>query len=385
MAENIISIRLEIKEQKVKKDLEEAISSMKGEGFQLQRDSDNEPCGILIREIIDDIEKEFEIINFLQSSGKVKEVFLTSPSSDQQLLIRALRAGAKEFFPQPINKEEVKAALLRLREQKQTLKLSKKKRGKIINVIGTKGGVGTTTVAVNLATSLIGVGGSPLVALIDMNLIFGEVPVFLNIESAFNWGEVARNIHRVDSTYLMSILSKHSSGIYVLPSPTQLDGANVGTPEIIGTLLIQMQEVFDYIVIDGGNSLDDITLKILELSDTVLLITILSLPCLTNVRRLLWTFKKLGYPLEESVKVVVNRYYKKSSVSISEAEESIDKKIFAMIPNDYVTTLSAINQGKIISQIERDGLLSNSFKELANSITSKEEIKKEKSGFWGKK
>ena len=90
--------------------------------------------------------------------------------------------------------------------------------------MGSKGGVGTTTIAVNLATSLHELKGSPSVVLVDMNPLLGEIPLFLNIKASFDWGELVKNINRVDSTFLMSILAKHTSGIYVLPAATALDG-----------------------------------------------------------------------------------------------------------------------------------------------------------------
>jgi pilus assembly protein CpaE len=383
MDQNVIVVRFEIKQPRVKEELEEVISSM--EGFQIHNSGTPSPCDLLILEIGEDPEKEFQLTHNIQDSGVAREIFLTSFHLDPNLLLQALRAGAKEFFPQPINREEVKEALLKFKERRERVKFDgeKKKKGKIIDVIGSKGGVGNTTIAVNLATSLIESTGSPLVALIDMNLLFGEIPIFLNIESAFNWGEVAKNISRLDSTYLMSILSKHSSGVYVLPSPTGLDGVNVASPEIIERLLSLMRNVFDYIVIDGGQALDDISLKILEMSDTVLLVAILSLPCLTNVRRLLWIFQKLGYPKQEAIKVVINRHHKKKSViSSEEAEESVNQKIFWFVPNDYPTTMSAINQGKTLSAVAPGAEVSKNLRELASRLLEKGEKEKGKAKFW---
>jgi pilus assembly protein CpaE len=384
MAENPILVKFEVKQQKVREELEEVISSL--EGFHI--DTSNEPisCDLLILEIGEDLKKEFQLIHNIQDSGMAREIFLTSSRFDPDLLIQVLRAGAKEFFPQPIKKEEVKVALLKLGERREKGRFEggeKKKEGKIIDVIGSKGGVGNTTIAVNLAASLIEQAGSPLVALIDMNLLFGEIPIFLNIESGFNWGEIARNISRLDSTFLMSILSKHSSGIYVLPSPTGLDGVNVATPEIIEKLLGLMRNVFDYIVIDGGQALDDISLKILEMSDTVLLVAILSLPCLTNVKRLLWIFQKLGYPQQKDIKILINRHHRKKAViSAKEAEESISQKIFWFVPNDYPTTMSAINQGKTLGSVAPGAEVSKNMRELASHFTEKEEEGKGKGGFW---
>ena len=369
MPENIVLVRCEIKNQKVKEDLNGIISAMGG--FSLQKSEGPLSCDLLILEIGDgDLTKEFHVIHSIQASGNVIEIFLTSSRLEPDLFIQALRAGAKEFFPQPIKREEVRHALLKFRERKENLKLSveKKKQGKIIDVIGSKGGVGTTTIAVNLATSLVESKGSPSVALIDMNLLFGEIPIFLNIESGFNWGEVARNISRLDATYLMSILSKHHSGVYVLPSPTGLDGVNVVTPAIIETILKLMRSVFDYIVIDGGQSLDDISLKILEMSDTLLLVAILSLPCLSNLKRLLWTFQRLGYPAKEKIKIIISRYHKKSLISLKDAEKGMDQRISWLVPNDFTTTMSAINQGKILSSVSHGAEITKNLRELASTF-----------------
>ena len=383
MADNPILVRFEIKQPKVKEELEGIISST--EGFELDNSSSTVSCDLLILEIGEDLKKEFQLAHNIQDSGMAREIFFTSSRLDPELLLQALRVGAKEFFPQPIKKEEVKSALLKLKERRGKGKFDgeKRKHGKIIDVIGSKGGVGNTTLAVNLAASLIETPGPPLVALIDMNLLFGEIPIFLNIESVFNWGEIARNISRLDATYLMSILSKHASGVYVLPSPTGLDGVNVANPEIIEKLLGLMRNVFDYIVIDGGQALDDISMKILEMSDMVLLVAILSLPCLTNVKRLLWIFQKLGYPQQENIKIVINRHSRKLTViTPKEAEESINQKIFWFIPNDYPTTMSAINQGKTLSAVAPNAEVSRNVRELASTFIEREEKEKGKGRFW---
>jgi pilus assembly protein CpaE len=383
MADNPILVRVEVKQPQVKEELEEVILSM--QEFQLQPSGAPSPCDVLILEIGEDPSKEFSLIHNIQDSGVVREIFLTSPRLDPTLLLQALRAGAKEFFSQPIKQDEVKAALLKFKERREKTKFDgeKKKRGIIIDVIGSKGGVGNTTIAVNLATSLSESGKSPLVALIDMNLLFGEIPIFLNIESSFNWGEVARNITRLDSTYLMSILYKHSSGVYVLPSPTGLDGVNVATPEIIEMLLGVMRNVFDYIVIDGGQAIDDISLKILEMSETVFLVAILSLPCLTNVKRLLWIFQKLGYPQKDIIKIIINRHQdKKSVIPIKEAEEGVNQKIYWFVPNDYPTTMSAINQGKTLSSVAPGADVSKNLRSLASQLMEKDQKEKVKAMFW---
>jgi len=368
MAESTVSVRLGIRNEKARKDLEEVILSTGG--FHIQMSIDSDPCDLLILETEDDSAKDFQLIQKLQASGKVKEVFLTSPRLEPDLLLQALRAGVKEFLSQPINREEVRTGLIKFRERRGVLqhKDIEKKKGKIIHFISSKGGVGTTTIAVNLAASLCQSNGSSSVALIDMSLPFGQIPIFLNTETSFNWGEVLRNISRVDETFLMGVLSKHSSGVHVLPSPATLDEVNVETPEMIEKLLSLMRNLFDFTLVDGGQRLDDVSLRILEMSDTVFMVTILNLPCLTNTKKLLWTFQKLGFPPREAIRIIANRYQKKSSISLKEAEEAVSEKIHWLVANDYHLTMSAINQGKTISEVASGSEVDKSLKELAGTF-----------------
>ncbi len=364
-----ISVRLGVQSTRIRAELEGIVRSVSG--FGLQNAGGSVPSDILILEIGENPDREFQAIHSLQASGAVRAVFVTSSRLEHGLLIQAMRTGVREFFSQPLKPEEVRQALAKFKESmKEGPRVPhKQKEGKIIDVMGSKGGVGTTTVAVNLATTLQKSSGrSASVALIDMNLLFGEIPVFLNIDSHFNWAEVARNISRLDSTYLMSILTRHESGICVLPSPGGLDGVNVTTPEIIETILAMMKKHFDFVIIDMGQSLDDISLKIMEMSDLVFLVSILSLPCLTNVKKLLWTFRSLGYPPEEDVKIIVNRFHKKSLISLKEAEEVLKQKIFSLISNDYATTMSAINQGKPIEAIDRSADIVKDFSQLGKQV-----------------
>jgi len=378
------TVRLQIKNPKIREDVEGAVASMGG--FDLQPSDSSNPCNLLILEIGEDLEKEFRLIHDIHASGEVEAIFVTSSRFEAEILVQALRAGVKEFFSQPIKLEELTSALRKFKERQPSLPSSeiKRKKGKVIHLMGGKGGVGTTTIAVNLGTSLAQADPSHLVALVDMNLLFGEIPTFLDVQSDFSWGEVVKNISRLDATYLTSVLAKHPSGMFVLPSPTGLDGVTRATPEIIEKLLTVMEETFDFVVIDGGQSIDEISLKIFQMADAVLVVSILSLPCLTNVKRLLWMFQKLGFPQKENVKVLINRYHKRSLISLEEAEKSIDQGVFWQIPNDFQTTMSAINQGKDLFSIAPGSEISKNFKKFSTLFTDDTLPNESRNGFWGK-
>jgi pilus assembly protein CpaE len=239
------------------------------------------------------------------------------------------------------------------------------KKGQIITAFGTKGGVGTTTVAVNLAVTLALKDSSKSVALIDMNTLFGEIPLFLEITPQFHWGEITKNIDRLDHAFLTNVLTRHHTGVHILSSPAQLNGHIRPTPEIMSHILDLMKGTFDYVVIDGGQSTDDTTLRVVELSDTLLLIIILSLPCLANSSKLIKSFTELGFLNRDQIKVVANRYMKKSEIPLSDAKAGIGKDLFWVIPNDYRTTMSAINQGKPLSKIAPKAQITQNFEDLA--------------------
>lgn len=383
MADNIVSVGLEIKEEKVRDEIRDIASSV--QGFYVQNPSDAGNCDILILEMGEDFKKDCQVVNKLLCSGSVKDIFLVSSHVESEVLLQAMRSGAREFFPLPLKKEELVNAFVKFKERNKNLAFTEKskKKGTIINIVGSKGGIGTTTIAVNFATCLRELEPRKSVALIDMNLLLGEIPLFLDIEPTFNWGEVAKNISRLDSTYLMSILSKHPSGVHVLPSPTRLDGVSPATADIIERLLRFMQNEFDYIVIDSGQSLNELSLKVLELSDTVLINAILSLPCLINVKRLMETFKRLGYPSESNARVIINRYHKNSVISLKEAEKGIEKRIFWQIPNDFHTTISAINQGKTLAAVAHKADITQNIRELVSKSTHIADTQEEKKGIMG--
>ena len=352
-------------------------------GFEIMGNEDAGQCDLLIYEMGESPQKDMAFIKSIIESGGSNEVFLISKSKDPDVLMQALRLGVKEFFVQPLNSEEVKQALERFRKRRNPTAVNlKKKNGKIISIFGSKGGVGTTTMAVNLAVSLLQNDDKNAVALLDMNTLFGEIPLFLEMSPKFHWGEITKNIERLDHTFLSNILTHHNSGVQVLPSPAYLNGHIQPTPDIMSRLLGVMQQMFDYVIVDTGQSTNDTALKVLQISDTLLLVTILSLPCLANTNKLMKSFTNLGYVQPERIKVVLNRFMKKGDISLKDAENGIGTKLFWTIPNDFKTTMAAINNGKPLYQVAPKAAISKSFREMATLLSTPEKEKQKKWSFF---
>jgi len=371
MPDNICSIKFALKNQTANDDLIKIIRALGG--FEILPPGDNRKPDLLIYELAKNAERDFAMIESLIDKRAIGDVFLISEIADPKILMKAMRIGVKEFFPLPIEIAEVKQALQRFKERKKEMVSQVVgKSGQIITTFGSKGGVGTTTVAVNLAVTLSLREESPSVALIDMNTLFGEIPLFLEISPQFHWGEITRNIDRLDNAFLSNVLTRHSSGVNILPSPAYLNGHVRPTPEAISRLLDLMKTMFDYVIIDGGQSTDDTSLRIVELSDTLLLITILSLPCLANANKLIKSFIDLGYSNSDRIKVILNRYMKKSEIPLGDAESGINKKLFWVIPNDYRTTMSAINKGKPLAKVAPKAQITQAFGELSGALACSE-------------
>lgn len=339
-------------------------------GFRLQQPGDSERPDLLIHELGPDPAEDFRLIQSLLEANAVAEVFVTSDQKDADLLLKAMRAGAKEFLAQPLDEAEVKAALLSLNRRMAQAAAARVPvhSGRIINVMGAKGGVGTTTVAVNLAMILAEQKKAGSVALVDLNTVFGEIPLFLSLTPTYHWGQITKNVNRLDPTFLLNAMTKHPSGVYVLPSPNYLNGHPPATAEVMDRLLSTMQRTFDFIIVDGGQSLDGPALKALEMAERVFLITLLNLPCLRNTGNLLKSLAGLASPHEDRVRLVVNRHLKKSDITLKEAEESLRSRILWSIPNDYQTTMSAINRGKPIHEISPRSDITRKLGEIAESI-----------------
>ena len=379
MASNIDNIKLDIKNPAVAKQFSEIIGETKG--YRVIKPGDTLEPDLQIFEMNGNPE-EFSMIQSGLTTGKFPEIFLTSEKADPEMLMKAIRIGVKEYFPQPINRSDVEQALKRFKERRAHIApVTHQKSGKIISVLGSKGGVGTTTVAVNLAVSFAEQKHAPSVTILDMNTLFGEIPLFLEISPKFHWGEITKNIERLDETFLMNVLAKHSSGVHVLPSPGHMNGHHAPSPDIMERLLGVMKHMFDYVVIDCGQSTDETALKILQISDEVLLVSVLSLPCLANANKLLRSFVDFGYMPKERIKVVLNRYMKKNEISLQDAKKGIGHDLFWTIPNDYRTTMAAINSGKPLSKIAPRSTIVKSFKDMIEIMFPREKDESKKK--WG--
>ncbi|MCD4726630.1 MAG: pilus assembly protein CpaE [Pirellulales bacterium] len=294
--------------------------------------------------IDNDPQKALELVGRLGAASPDCAVLVVSSSNDGSLILQALRAGAKEFITQPVRIEDLLAALGRISERRAGRGDNRSRGNQVIAVAGAIGGVGTTSLAVNLGC-ILAKNPQNSVALVDLDLCLGDADVFLDTIPDYTLVDVAQNVTRLDFTLLKRSLTKHSSGMYLLPRPVQLEDMALITPDDLQRVIGLLKATFTHLVLDLSKGYTAIDLIALEMADQILLTTQLDLPCLRNVVRLMMSFGNMD-DLADKVKIVVNRVgLDGGQITLKKAEETIGKEIFWQLPNDYRTMIEARNNG----------------------------------------
>lgn len=293
---------------------------------------------------------------------------VVSKSQEGSLILQAMRNGAKEFLGYPLKLEDFLAALDRIRQISGGRDRGGQSRSsRVITVGGVGGGVGCTSLAINLACVLARNERNSVV-IIDLDLALGDADVWLDIIPDFTIQDVAENITRLDYSLLKRSLTKHDCGAFLLPRPVQIDDATPMNPDEFRRIIALLKATFTHLVIDISKSYTPMDVAAMDVSDDVLLVTQLDLPGLRNVVRLTQFFDTRDMP-SEKIKVVINRQgLEDSQISLSKAQETVGREIFHQIPNDYPTMVESRNNGvPLITQAPK-AKLTKAIEQLATLI-----------------
>ena len=292
------------------------------------------------------------------------KLVVTSIDYSTDMIVKALRCGAKEFLPKPVIKEDLLRALERVEKAPDEDVDS----SKIIAVYSNKGGICKTTIAVNLATELAKVTKDK-VALVDLNLQLGDVATFLNLTPAFDVNYVIRRLVNGDEKELIQFFEKYKeSSLYILADPSYIEQSESITPQQIVMLFKVLRKVFPYVVIDMSSNIDGNSLKILDCADWILFTTIVNIPAIRNAQRCLNLFHSRRYS-SDKVKIVVNRYMENDEIKVEDIENTLGEKIYWKIPNNYFTIMEAINKGVSISEVNTNSNIANNFRDFASKVS----------------
>ena len=283
-------------------------------------------------------------------------VMVYSAHTDSELLVRCMRAGAREFLTQPIAPTTIAEAMVRASVRRPSHRSVKKTESKLLVFLGAKGGSGVSTVAANFAVALAQ-DSHQRIALLDLNFPLGNTAIDLGLAAPLSAADALINLERLDSHFLSTVMIKHGSGLSVLAAPDHYSTLNV-REDSIEKLVNVVRQDFDYVVVDAGVGMGPVGRALLGSATTVYLVLQVSLPELRNANRIVTEFFRSETP---QLEIVLNRY---SPRSVEIAEEAINKALTMpakwRVPSDFAAVRKAQNtaspivlEGSAISQVIR--------------------------------
>ncbi len=308
-----------------------------------------------------------DLIQKLFQANPAAIIVPASHTADSAIILKAVRAGAREFVTLPADSSELLDIITRLVRGNTHTQTTLSNGPRIISVTGASGGIGCTTVAVNLATSLA-VGRDRETILIDLDLLFGSVDACLDISTAHTIWHVLQNFERLDLTLLKRSIPRHSSGLYVLPHPESLHDVASIDAEQLRRFFGLIRAAFDTVIIDTSRGLSSSDFTAFEMSDVIVIVVQLDVICLRNTARLITLLQQFD-GLAARVKLVANRAGQfESDISIKTAEETLKMPIAWQIPNAARPFQDARIKGVPLCDVARGSRPHLRFLEIARSL-----------------
>jgi pilus assembly protein CpaE len=284
------------------------------------------------------------------------QVVILSIQNDQNYMRKAMVVGARDFLTKPPNPDELVAAIRRAgkvarEERAKSSQVFVSPQGipnlamksKIIQIYSPKGGTGCTTIAVNLAVSLH--NEETRVVLVDANLQFGDVAIFLNEQVKNSILDLAPRVDEMDPEIVDSVMIKNAAtGVHIMASPSRPENAEKVNADQFAKLLRYLRQLYAYVIVDSSSYLTDVTLAVLDVADAIVLVTTQDIPSIKNDRLFLDLLLTLNIP-SEKIAFVMNKFDKRIAISAEKVGENLKQEVVAVIPLDERTVIPAVNRG----------------------------------------
>jgi Flp pilus assembly protein, ATPase CpaE len=277
-------------------------------------------------------------------------VIIMSVQGEQEYIKKAMSAGARDFLNKPFTGDELNRTILKTyeleskrREFTSVAKNTEEIKSTVITVFSTKGGVGKTTIASNLA---VGIARSTKkkVALIDLDLQFGDIAIMLNVTVKNTISDLIKEIGQLDRDLMEEYLVTHFSGVRVLPAPIKPEYAEYITASHLERIINVLKEYYHYVIIDTSASFHETVLASLDISDKILFVSTLDLPTIKNIKAGLDIMETLHYP-KEKIKIILNKASEQFGIKYKDFENTLKHPIWSYVPEDSQTVITSANKG----------------------------------------
>ena len=301
-------------------------------------------CDVVVIDLQGDSEVGLDLVESICSQNTALTVMAYSSHGDPDLLVRCMRAGAREFLTDPISPATLAEAMIRAAARRQEYERRRKVSGKTLVFVGAKGGSGVTTLSANFAIALQKESGRE-VALVDLNVQLGGIGLALGLTPRFTVLDALRNAHRLDADFVASLLTQHESGVSVLPASDQFVPSAGVNERGLAKLLYILRDQFAYVVVDAGSNFGKSEDLLADLADTVFLVSQVDVASLRNTNRLIAHLDRTGES-DRKVQVVLNRFDpRRMEIDEERIVKAIGRPLHWKVPNDYASAHRSLNTG----------------------------------------
>ena len=321
-----------------------------------------QPSSVIVNLSQNPSDAEFDILKKLAAEHPATSIIVASTNSSPSVIMGSIRAGGHEFLQLPIDDEEFRTVLNRVRELNLDLKRGGKKLGRLIGVFSGKGGAGVSFLATNLAAAM----NVPSL-LVDLNLQAGDAASFLGIDARYSITDFVKNRARLDDSLIQSFLTPHSEGLSLLAAPPEAHEAEDIKPQDVTEVLHLLRQRFECVVVDLPHTFDSVTVAALDATDDILNVLTLDIPGIRSTNRALKVFDRLSYP-RTKIHLVVNRWSKNIDVQLQKVETHLDEQIIGLIPNDYKKVMDSINLGQPLVQSDPSSKIASEIRRIAAMV-----------------
>ncbi len=318
---------------------------------------------LVVANLDPDAEAVMAVVATAARSRQDLAFFAISSRDDVALIKSAMRSGFTEFVQLPVEMDRLTEAINAMRRRAE----GEGAIGRVISVLGSAGGVGCTTVAVNLAVELAEKSGRE-VALVDLNFLFGHVAMLLDLDIQHSIADLCGETTVLDEKVLQKAVTKHKSGVHVIPRPRKFEETEGLTAERCVPLITLLRKMYPYVVLDGPSRSDPTALSVLDLSDWNLLVVQPLVTAARDAKRILSSLETAGFQ-GEGVRVICNRAGGGlSHLNTQRLEKSLGTKILLCVPDDWTSVSAAINLGEPLATNAPKSKARDAIRELADAI-----------------
>ena len=322
------------------------------------------PPDIVIVDGRTDLDNSMHAIERLRASHPVATIFFMADESSPELILRAMRAGANEFFAWPPSRTALDEAL-----QRTASRVAQSPAGRpdstTIVFFGAKGGAGTTTLAVNCGVDIARLKKRPTL-IVDLKPGLGEVTLFLGVRSRYTLVDALDNLHRLDNEFMRELVVKHKSGLEILAGSDLFDRPGANDSGAIEEVFRILGRQYQYIIVDAGSQPTACAFSSLYTADSICLVGGPDVPSVRNAQRLLDRIAQLGTS-GERVRLLLNRAAEPFPIPPAQIEKAVGHPIFQMFLSDYKTVSTALNSGIPIA-LAGNSELASQFDDFARRI-----------------